>query len=235
MTAEEGSADPLARLDRERLTRHARMDFYERLERLELELIAAAGQPAGAIQGVTEAFLDGDAPTAETWVSQNVGLARSCRSLEEEGYVFLARQGPVASDLRRVVAILRGADDVRRSGSLLAHIATSLTWVDPRGLSKSIRDIVRELGEVVGSIFVGAVQAWREADGLAAIDLQHEDDRADGLQKQLLGELYGGGCSVEEAVSLALMARYYERIADHGVDLARGVTWAVTGDRLPDA
>jgi phosphate transport system protein len=234
MEPREPSADPLARLARERLNPRARVDFYERLAELEQQLISVASEPARAIREVTEAFLVGDREVATAWVARNVELASVCRHLEEDCYVFLARQGPVAGDLRRVVTTLRAADDVRRTGSLLAHIATSLTWVDPQHLAPAIRDLVRDLGLVVGSIFAAGVQAWRDADGLAAVDLQQADDRADALQKQLLAELYGGGCRVEEAVSLALMARYYERIGDHGVELARGVSWAVTGDWLSE-
>ena len=69
-------------------------------------------------------------------------------------------------------------------------------------------------------------------DALAANELEDADDQVDLLQKVLLTDLYTGEQSVEEAVSLALIARYYERIADHGVEIARQVSFVVTGDRV---
>jgi phosphate transport system protein len=78
------------------------------------------------------------------------------------------------------------------------------------------------------------VDAWRRHDPLAATELQVRDDHADLLQKVLLTDIYTGSQSVEESVSLALIARYYERIADHGVEMARQVTYFLTGDRLTD-
>jgi phosphate transport system protein len=228
------NGDPLVQLVREAASPSSRVGFYLQLDELEERLSRLASGPAEAIGAVTGAFLDGDRHTTSWWVERNQVLAATCRELEEDCYVFLARQGPVAGDLRRVVTTLRGADHVLRTGSLLGHVATSLTWVDPLRLPGRARTLIRELGEVAEAIYVDAVHALKDADGLAAVELQLADDRADELQKQLLAEVYGGDCSVEEAVSLALMARYYERIADHGVELARDVTWAVTGDRLAE-
>ena len=231
-----GADDPLDRLVEERATEPAiRTEFRSQLDELEGGLIAAAEQVADAIVPLTTTFLDGDHAAADEWLLRHRQLTRVCRDLEELGYVVLARQSPVAGDLRRVVTVVRASGDVQRTGNLLRHIASSLTWIDPTTLPGGLRRIIEEFGEVVSTIFHGAVEAWRGHDSLAAVELQRLDDRADELQRALLTEIHEGRCSVEEAVSLALIARYYERIGDHGVELGRGVTYAMTGERLMES
>lgn len=228
-------SDPLERLAQQRAQSETRVEFHAQLAALENGLIGLAEQLADAVVPVTDAFLDADRYGADEWVQQDRTLTQDCREQEDACYLLLARQSPVAGDLRRVVATLRCTGDVQRSGNLLSHVASSLTWVHPPQLPDELRRIIRELGSAVSTLYHSAVQAWRDTDSLAAVELQDTDDQVDLLQKALLTELYTGDCSVEEAVSLALIARYYERIADHGVELARAVTYVVTGERLTDA
>ena len=225
--------DPLERLLTPQDTRAgSRQEFAQQLEGLEQRLIALAEQIAEGVEPLTTAFLDADEDAALAWRDTDEGIARGCEELEEACYLLLARQSPVATDLRRVVATLRCTAEMRRSSNLLRHVAGSLTWVHPPSLSGSVREVVGQLGATAAHIYRGAVRAWREQDSLAAVELQEADDQADLLQKVLLTEIYTGDQSVEEAVSLALIARYYERVADHGVELARAVSYVVTGERL---
>ncbi len=224
--------DPLERLEQEHAARGTtRVEFQQQLDDLERQLVRAASQVADAIEPVTRALLDADHAAAEGWIRQHHELASACRRLEEAGYVVLARQSPVAGDLRRIVTTLRNAGDVQRTGDLLGHIAGSLRWLDPVALPPAVRELIARFGDVVSGIYHDAVRAWIDRDSLAAVDLQRRDDEADRLQRELLTDLYQGDCSREELVSLARLARYYERIADHGVELARGVTYAQTGER----
>jgi phosphate transport system protein len=225
--------DPLERLEEEQRTRPvSRIEFRQQLAALDERLVEAADLVASAIVPVTTAFLQADRYMAERHVEDATAVQRRCVALEEAGYVLLARQSPVAGDLRRVIAVLRCAREVQRSSNLICHIARSLTWVHPPSLAGSLRQIVSQLGVLSAEVFGGAVDAWRIHDGLAALELETRDDQVDLLQKVLLTELYTGEQSVEEAVSLALMGRYYERIGDHGVELARQVSYFVTGARI---
>lgn len=227
--------DPLARLEREHdADAHLRVEFRSQLADLEGQLIRAAAWAAEAILPVTTALLDADRDAADQWAGQHRELAAACQRIEDAGYVVLARQGPVGGDLRRIITVLRNAGDVRRTGHLLRHIVGSLQWLDPVALPPTVRGLIAEFGRVVSDIYHGAVQAWRDGDSLAAVDLQRWDDEADGLQRALLTAIYAGERHVEEAVSLAFLSRYYERMADHGVELARGVTYVETGQRLTD-
>lgn len=224
--------DPLEQLEQERRQRPARrVEFHTQLDACDRLLIEAASLVADAIVPVTTAFLQ-----ADTYASQHItGLEevqRRCTELEDAGYLLLARQAPVAGDLRRVIAVLCCAREVQRSANLLGHIRDSLTWVHPPSMPEQLRQVISQLGAVSSEIFYGGVEAWRRHDGLAAPELETRDDQVDLLQKVLLTEIYTGQQSVEESVSLALISRYYERIADHGVELARQVSYFITGDRV---
>jgi phosphate transport system protein len=227
------SDDPLVRLEEQERNRPVtRVAFQEQLAQVDRQLVDVAALAAGAVAPVTTAFLEGDQYAASALVATARDVQRRCVELEEAGYVLLARQSPVAGDLRRIIAVLRCAREVQRTGNLIAHIAESLTWIHPPSMAEHLRQVVLQLGTVAGDVFARAVEAWRAHDGLAAPELETLDDKVDLLQKVLLTELYTGEQSVEESVSLALLGRYYERIGDHGVELGRQVAYFVTGDRV---
>ena len=226
--------DPLRWFDEQPDDRTAsRLAFAGQLDALDAELVAVASLVAETVEPVTAAFLAGDRRDAGVAMTLETEIAQRCTALEDECMAVLARQAPVAGDLRRVVAVLRGVGDVRRTASLLRHVAASLRWVNPPSLRPTLRTLISQLGGTSAGVFAGAVDAWRRRDPLSVVELHGLDDRADLGQKLLLGELYQGGQSLEAAVSIALVARYYERIADHGVELAAQLTFALTGDRPP--
>jgi phosphate transport system protein len=225
--------DPLRWLeDEHRGPGGSRVEFHQQLEACNTRLVEVAALVAETIEPVTTAFLEADNHRAEELVAEHSHIDELCLDLEEACYLLLARQSPVAVDLRRVVATLRSIGDVDRSWHLLRHVAQSLQWVHPPSLDPDLRTTISQLGERSEEIFTGAVEAWRTHDSLAAVELQKTDDEVDFLQKVLLSEIYTGRQSVEEAVTLALIARYFERIADHGVEMARQVTYFITGERV---
>ncbi|WP_164710767.1 phosphate signaling complex PhoU family protein [Euzebya pacifica] len=222
--------EPFAALEGE--PPHGRLELQDAMDECDRRLKEVADLVSGAIRPMTEAFLSGDTLTANQLVAADHEIDVRCQALEEMGFVLIARQGPVARDLRRVIAVLRCVNDVLRSGDLLRHVGESLRWIHPPSLNPKLRETVQQLGNISQQLFEGGINAWMAQDALAANELEEADDEVDLLQKVLLTDLYTGEQSVEEAVSLALIARYYERIADHGVEIARQVSFVVTGDRV---
>lgn len=210
----------------------SRADFQAQLAGCGAALVDVTRRVADAIRPVTAAFLQADLHGADRAEVVDREVDRRCRDLEESCYVLLARQSPVGADLRQVVAVLRSVAAVQRSASLLHHVAESLHWVHPPAMSTDVRDTIAQLGEVAADIMGRSAAAWETRDSLAAVELAARDDQADLLQKCLLTELYTGWHSMEDTVSLALLARYYERIADHGVEISRQIAFAVTGERV---
>lgn len=226
------SDDPLEWLESEQANPHARVEFHHQMAAVKDAFVSTAESVADVIQPVTEAFLQADRPAAADRMQASAAVDHRCQRLEETCFLLLARQSPVGRDLRRIIALLHSTQDVQRSGNLMAHVARSLDWVHPPALSDEVRETVHQLGDQAFNVFSGAVGAWRTMDGLAAVELERADDQVDLLQKVLLTQIYTGRQGVEEAVSLALIARYLERVGDHGVAMARQVTYAVTGERL---
>lgn len=225
--------DPLRWLEEEhRQPGGSRVRFQQKLATCDDELVGVAVLVRDAIVPVTTAFLQADSHIAGKAIEADREVDARCLRLEEACYALLAQESPVAGDLRRVVAVLRSVQDVQRSGDLLRHVAESLRWVHPPSMAQELRSLISQLGEVCQHIFSAGIDAWLRHDPLAANELDERDDQVDLLQKVLLTELYTGQQSVEESVSLALIARYYERIADHGVELARQVAYFVTGERV---
>jgi phosphate transport system protein len=229
------SDDPLARLEAaHRESSGSRVRLQRQLEDLDRQLISLMREVADRVLPATNAFLEADEHSASSLAAADTALTARCTELEEAGYLLLATQSPVATDLRRIIAVLRSVNDVQRSGNLLTHVVESLAWVHPPSLPLQLRDTIRQLGIVSAEMLHRAVTAWEQHDALAAEDLERRDDQVDLLQKELLSELYTGAQTIEEAVSLGLIARYYERVADHGVELTRHLTFFLTGDRLVD-
>ena len=226
--------DPLAQLGEEG-DDHARLrlGFQGALEDCDKALIQAGQLVATAIMPMTEAFLIGDAQTAGQLIAEDQKVDVACQQLEERCFLLIAQQSPVAGDLRHLVAVLKCVQDVYRSGDLLRHVGESLTWIHPPSLPEKLRETVKQLGSVSQDLFTRGLTSWTDRDALAANELEDDDDQVDLLQKVLLTDLYTGQQSVEESVSLALIARYYERIADHGVEIARQTAYVVTGQRPP--
>ncbi|HUG83954.1 MAG TPA: PhoU domain-containing protein [Euzebya sp.] len=229
---DQDSYDPLTRLEGEAQPR-LRLGFHEALEDCDRALLAVGARVADAIRPMTEAFLIADSETAGRLIAADRDVDVGCQRLEERCFLLIARQSPVAGDLRRLIAVLKCVQDVARSGDLLRHVGESLMWIHPPSLPHTLRDTVQQLGDVSHDLFTRGLASWEARDALAANELEQDDDQVDLLQKVLLTDLYTGTQAVEEAVSLALIARYYERIADHGVEIARQTTYAATGQRPP--
>ncbi|CAN5761017.1 phosphate signaling complex protein PhoU [soil metagenome] len=225
--------DPLAHLEEGNGAGLLRLDFRQAMDDCDRALLAAGARVDQAIRPMTEAFLGGDTRTAEKLVQADQIIDQGCQQLEERCFLLIAQQSPVAGDLRRLIAVIKCVQDVSRSGDLLRHVGESLTWIHPPSLPTKHRETVQQLGDVSQDLFARGLQSWDEQDALAANELEQDDDQVDLLQKVLLTDLYTGAQSVEESFSLALIARYYERIADHGVEIARQTAYVVTGERAP--
>lgn len=225
--------DPLERLEQQRRQQpRTRSEFTQELRNCDQALVRVGTVVADIIRPMTTAFLEGDEVTAQRLITKDDEVDRECRDLEERCYELIARQSPVAKDLRRIVGLLRSSQDVERSGDLIRHVGEALAWVHPPSFSPEVREHVQQLGTLTADLFRRALDAWKVHDGLAANELDKADDQVDLVQKHLLTDLYTQGTAASEAVSLALLARYYERIADHGVQIAREVAYYLTGERV---
>lgn len=210
----------------------ARSRYRADLLDIDRRLVAIGEDVAASAHVVITGLMTGDRMVREDAHRVDAERRRRCRLLEDRCFVLIAREGPVAADLREIVAVTRAITDLERSSRLLVHIAEAVGTVDVGGLPAALRATLEDIADAARSTFTGGVQAWRGRDGLAVNELRALDDEVDGLEEALLSDLYGGELPVEDVVEIALLSRFFERLADHGVALGAHISWAVTGDRV---
>ena len=216
------------------LTTAMRDAYHDELESLTDSLVEMTRLVGGAIGRSTQALIDADVSLADQVISQDEAVDELRTDIERRAFDLLARQQPVASDLRALITTMRIVVDLERAGDLAEHVSKVARRRYPASaIPPALRATVLEMGQVAQRIVakVGSIIATR--DVAAARELERDDDVMDGLHSHLYRSLLDGDWrgNVEEAVDVVLVGRYYERFADHAVLVARSVVYLVTGER----
>jgi phosphate transport system protein len=156
-------------------------------------------------------------------------------SAEAKAFALLALQAPVATDLRIVVSAIHGAGDIERMGDLAVHVAQAARRRHPNAvLPDEVAPYFAEMGRVGVALAHKAGDVIRSRDLGAAAQLENDDDAMDDLHRHMFSVLMGRDWThgVAPAVDATLLARFYERYADHAVAVARRIVYVVTG-RMP--
>lgn len=206
--------------------------FHDSLDRLDDRFVAAGLQVVERMPRLVNDFLLGDTAVLEQARAMSMDVSDACREVEDGGFLLLARHQPVAGDLRRIVALLRMTVDVDRSAALLRHVCETVRIVDPRTLPTDLNEQLAELSDRAGDVFRGGMNAWRSRDALAVNELDDADEGVDRLQRLIVETAAERQDATEARLVLGLLARYLERIADHGVAIARDTAFAVAGERV---
>ncbi|GGN63602.1 phosphate transport system regulatory protein PhoU [Streptomyces albiflavescens] len=214
-----------------------RETYHEELESIGDGLVEMANLVGSAIGLATTALLDADLQLAESVISADAKVDDLQRDLENRAITVLARQQPVATDLRVVVTSLRMSADLERCGDLARHVAKLARMRYPeRAVPRDLRRTVLEMGQLAQRLMAQAAEVVITHDVDAALQLEKDDDRMDELHRtifqHLLDEKWQHG--VETAVDVTLVGRYYERFADHAVSVAQRVVYLVTGEHADE-
>ncbi len=206
--------------------------YYDQLDAIVDELVSMTNEVKTAVGQATKALLTGDAEVAERVISNDAVIDQARERIEDRSFELLALQQPVAGDLRMLVAAFRMVGELERMGDLSVHIAkVARLRVPALAVPQEMVPTIQRMAEVAEHMVsaVAVIIADRDVD--AARELEDDDEEMDQLRRSsfrlMLGESWAHG--VEPAVDLALLGRYYERIADHAVSLARRVVYLVTG------
>jgi phosphate transport system protein len=182
------------------------------------------------VRNVTDALLDDDAPAAAAVIAADGQIDDLYPTVERDVFELVATQAPVASDLRFLMATLRIAMEIERSGDLVASVGRRVGTLDTSALTTEIRILLAEMGLRATSMFATAAGCYASLDALRARTLQEEDDAMDDLHRRLLQCLFASSPShVGTTVELGLIARFYERVADHAVVIGERVGFVVDG------
>lgn len=210
-----------------------RVAYQEELAEIHQGLVQMAGQVAQAVHEATAALLTADVHAAERVIAGDQAIDDARNHLDKQAFILLARQTPVARDLRTVVATLRMLAELERMGDLAVHIAKVARMRFPEhAVPEALRPNFERMAEVAEAMVTSAGKTLQDANIELADQILDQDRETDELRRRqfriLLGEEWTYG--VEAAVDVALLGRYYERIADHAATLARRVVFVVTGE-----
>ena len=209
--------------------------FHDQLDAIFTDLAEICGQVEVAVRRATEALLTGDAAVAEQVISADDAIDANRERIEDNAFALLSLQQPVAGDLRMIVSALRMVSELERMGDLSVHVAKIARLRVPNvAVPDEIRPTLERMAEVAEDMVrrVHAIITDRDVD--AAIELGRDDEIMDQLRRQSFAQLLGDDWAhgVEAAVDIALLGRYYERIADHAVSVANRVVFVVTGQQV---
>ncbi len=209
-----------------------RVTYHEELNGVVSDLVTMSGMVRQAVAEATRALLQADLAMAEKCISEDEQIDYMADDLETRCFTLLARQAPVAGELRIVVAAMRMVSDLARMGDLAAHIAkiARLRFPEKAVPEKLVGNFSR-MAAIAEEMVTSAGRTLSERNVMDAEKLADSDEEMDELRRHhfrvMLTEDWP--YSVEAAVDVALLGRYYERIADHAVLMARRVVYIVTG------
>lgn len=211
-----------------------RESYREELEDITACLVEMSNSVGSAMSTATTALLDADVALADLVIAGDERIDAVRESIEERCFTLLARQQPVATDLRMITTAMRIVADLERMGDLAEHIAKVARMRFPEhAVPQEVRPIFLEAGHVAESLVTKAGTVIAKRDVQAAAELEADDDVMDQLHKQMFLELLSDEWphGIESAIDVTLLGRYYERFADHAVSVARRVVYLVTGER----
>jgi len=210
--------------------------FQQELREVQDRLVEISTLVSSSIERATESFNESNVALAETVIESDHKIDELAAELDELAIQILARQQPVARDLRIVVSALRISASLERMGDMSEHIAQLSRYRFPeKVVPKGLRGTFRDMGALDVEISRKLTELLRTEDLSIAEDIRNEDDKVDALHlsvfDKVLGETWKGAAA--DTVDATLASRYHERFADHAVSIAKKVQYLATGDWVP--
>jgi phosphate transport system protein len=210
-----------------------RTAFHHQLMDLRSEIAKLAARVTESIPRATEILLAQDLEGAEYMVLGDDEIDARSLELDDACYALLALQSPVAGDLRRIVAAMRIIADIERSADLAVNICKAARRIYGHQLDPRLRGIIQRMGDQATKLFKEATEAYLTDDAPRAAALDDMDVYLDDLQREFVQAIFSCHSAekleLQVAVQLAVVARFYERIGDHAVNIGERVRFLVTG------
>ncbi len=209
-----------------------RSTFHHQLDEIRRDLIRAAARVTETIMRGTQALLDLDLEAAQALIEGDDEIDALTLDIEDRCFTILARQQPMASDMRAVVTAIRLTSEIERSGDLMVNVAKAARRLYGTEVPPALRGLLQAMAGEAVRLYQVAMDAYADGDATLAGAIDDMDDRLDQIHKdyiQAILELHADVQDVQVAVQLALVGRYYERIGDHAVNIGERVQYMVTG------
>lgn len=209
-----------------------RSTFHQQLDEIQRDLLRTGARVTESIDRGTDALLTNDLGAAQSLIDADDEIDALTLDIEERCFTLLARQQPMAGDMRALVTAIRLTSEIERSGDLMVNVAKATRRLYGSAVPLGLHSLLRAMAEEGVRLFRLAMDAYADGDAALAGALDDMDDRLDQLHRdyiQAILEHYADVRDVQAAVQLALVGRYYERIGDHAVNIGERVRYMVTG------
>lgn len=207
--------------------------FQDELDGISQSLVTLTELVSTSMAHATSAILSADLKLAEEVITKDQKVDDIQHDIDARIIEIIARQQPVATDLRALVSALRMGSDIERMGDLAHHVAKIARMRHPQmAVPPEFIATITAMGSAAVAITekMGLVVATRNVE--MALEIERDDDEMDDLHRQLIAALLDKPWThgIETAIDLTLLGRYYERYADHAVSVARRVYFLVKGE-----
>jgi phosphate transport system protein len=209
-----------------------RTAFHRELEHVQEEVLVLGSMVEKAVLRSVDALRNRDTATARVIEAEDVLINRKRFEIEEAALMLIATQQPMASDLRRLAAVLQIVTDLERMGDYASGIARICIDIGDQPHIKPLIDIPR-MAEKSVSMLRRSLDAFIERDVAAAESIAREDDEVDDLYQQVYRELLtimlANPRTIDQATRLLWAAHNLERVADRVQNICERVVFVVTG------
>jgi phosphate transport system protein len=213
---------------------HTRTNFDNNLVHLKKMLLDMAGKSENAVKGALEALIWQDIVKAEKIINDDNVIDQLEHDINDKALILIAKESPVASDLRKIVAALKISSEVERIGDMAVNIAKSAIHIGNEKHIKEIIDIPKMM-DLALEMLTDSITAFYSDNIELAKKCAKKDDQVDEMYGKLIRELMGYiqryPNNINQITQLAFVCRYIERLADHATNIAENVIFQVTGER----
>ncbi len=210
-----------------------RQEFHTELDELRSRVARLGATVVELIPRVTDILLEQDLEGAEYVLRGDPEIDLRATEIEERALTLLALQAPVARDLRHVASVLKLAPEIERSADLCCNICKAARRIYGHDLDPKLRGLIQKMSVQANQEFKEVVEAYVANDDLRAAALTDMDGFLDDLHRQFIAQIFeshaAGTIDLQVAVQLAVVARFYERLGDHAVNIGQRVTYIATG------
>ncbi len=210
-----------------------RREYHRQMDELKADILRLGGMVIETIPRGTEVLLTGDLKVAKELIDYDDQVDRLSMDIEDRTYLVMARQAPAASELRHLVTISKLVAELERSADLMVNVSKAARRMYGSEMTPRIRGVASSMANEAQNLLQYSLDAYADADESLAAALDDIDDKLDELNVDMVEAVFEahteGHIDLQAAVQLALVARYYERIGDHAVNIGQRVTYMVTG------
>ena len=210
-----------------------RVRFHRELDGLVKDIVKLGALVCQTIPRGTDVLLGGELHEAQQLIEDDDEIDRLSIDIEERCYTVMVRQAPMAGELRRLITITKLVAELERSADLMVNVCKAARRMYGAPMSPKIRGVVASMAKEAQRLLTLSIDAFVDENEALGNALDDIDDQLDQLNRDMVEAIFDAQgddqIDLQSAVQLALVARYYERIGDHAVNIGQRVTYMVTG------